>query len=279
MSVLPTLRMLVRPEPGLGLDARLPMGKHLRCSMALEAYCQGGSAIYFGLESSRFPFLQIQLVPRARLTLRIPVLGVTEFKSIFAGGSLTLYNQGSRPKPAWGGWKPFWHSIKPFAMPVIELQHRNTLLGSVFDSEQRKALKEALDDVTLRRKERMQEKVRNRRETLGRFEPLEMPKLDPRNRVDAIDRLREKMREQYGDRGVVRGDAIERLRDDSDMRREIEGMMRQRERWKGEVKGRRRGVEDEPGFVRVFPAKWPWDAPKLHLHDSAVESCQFLTEG
>lgn len=215
---LPTLRMIVRPEPGLGLDARLPMGKHVCCNLAMEAYFQGGSAIYFGLEPARFPFIQLQFAPRTRLNLRIPVVPLTEFKTIFAGGSLTLYDKGSRPQPVWKGWKPLWRSLEHFLSPMVEVQHRTTLLGSMLDSEQRKAIRTALQEANTRRQERLRERVRERSETVKGFDPPELPKLDPRQRADAIGRLRQKMRERYGDRSIVGEQATRNFREGMEKR-------------------------------------------------------------
>lgn len=256
--------MLLQPEPGFGLDARLPMGKHVRCCLALEAYIHGGSAIYFGLEPARFPFIYMQFVPSTRLTLRLPILPLTEFKSMFAGGSLTLYKEGARPRPVWNGWKALWKSLEQFVAPVVEVQHRNTLLGAVLDAEQRSVLRAALEEVNAKREERMRQKSRKRGDIVKRFDPPEMPSLDPRKRPDAIDGLREKMRERYGDQGIVRGNAMDMFWEQTQKRYGSDGIAKRKQRLIEIPKENETGSRNESGFCRP-PGVLKWSVASRRL--------------
>lgn len=226
------------------------MGKHVRCCLALEAYIHGGSAIYFGIEPARFPFIYMQFAPSTRLTLRLPILSLTEFKSMYAGGSLTLYKYGSHPKPVWNGWKVLWKSMEQFVTPVVELQHHNTLLGAVLDAEQRRVLRAALEEVNAKREERMRNKTSKQRDILRRFDPPEMPSLDPRKRPDAIDGLREKMRERYGDQGIVRGNAMDKFWEQVQKRYGSGGVPKVGESLIGTPRESETGRGNESGFCR-----------------------------
>lgn len=233
------------------------MGKHVRCCLALEAYIHGGSVVYFGLEPARFPFIQIQFAPRTRLSLRFPILSLTEFKSIFAGGSFTLYDNGSRPKPVWNGWKPLWRSVEQFVTPIIELQHRTTILGSVLDSEQRRALRAAVEKASAKQKEKLRHRARERMDMVKGFDPPEIPNLDPRRRPDAIDRLRVKMRERFGDQGIVRGSAMEKLWEDAEKRYSSEDIAGQREELRKAPEDKSFKGGNDAGFLCLPPRHLP----------------------
>lgn len=212
MSALPTLRMLVRPEPGFGLDARIPMGKQVRCYLAAEAYIHGGSSINFGLEPARLPFLRLQVAPSTKLVLRLPVVGVSEFKYVVGGGAVTIYREGVRIRPRLGGGiGDFWKSVRRFVGGVVEVEHRNTLLGTLLDAGQRKALRETVMEIQARRDERMARRVQEREDILRSGDGVSLAPLDPRKRFDAATRLRDMMQKKYGGKGVVRGKAREDL--------------------------------------------------------------------
>lgn len=198
MGSLPTLRILIQPAPGFGLDARLPMGKRLRCYLSAEAYIHGGSTIIFGLEPAQMPWLRVQVAPCTRVSLRVPVAQVSEFKWAIGGGSVTIYNEGVGLRPKFGGWNKFWESVRGFVGGIIEVEHKNTLLGSFLDGKQRKALREALREAGIKNEERRE---RRKRERAGLEE---VAPLDPRRKPDAVEKLRRALREKYGDQGIVR---------------------------------------------------------------------------
>lgn len=202
MGALPPLRFLVRPEPGFGLEARIPMGRHVQCYFAAEAYIHGGSAVRFGLEPRRFPYLRLQAAPATTVSVRVPLLAMSEFKAVLGGAQLTLFDAGRWPRPAAGA--AFWRGLRDFVRPVVELQHQGTLLGTFLDSEQRRMLREAALELKKRREAREARRVGERRIAVRGFDPPEMPSLDPRVRPDPFARLREQLRERYGEDGIVK---------------------------------------------------------------------------
>lgn len=211
--------MLIQPAPGLGLDARLPMGKQMRCYLSAEAYFHGGSAIIFGLEPVQIPWLRVQVAPCTRVSLRVPVAHLSEFKWAIGGGSVTVYNEGVGLQPKFGGWGKFWESVKGFVGGVIEVEHRNTLLGSLFDGKQRRALREALREADLKNEERRKNRIRER----AGLE--EVAPLDPRRGVDAVEKLRKAFKDKYGDEGIVRaGKGKEELLKELEKRMMTKGM-------------------------------------------------------
>lgn len=204
MGALPTLRMLLYPEPGFGLEAKIPMGKQVRCYFAAEAYIQGNSAVRFGIELSRLPYLRLQVAPETTLSIRVPILRLTEFKKLHAGATLTLYDRGKSPLSTIGHGD-LLNALRAFVFGIAELQHRSTVLSTILDANQRRTLNQAVRELRAKREVRDQRRVGERRRTEKGFKPPEMPPLDPRQRADPFERLREQLKERYGDQGIVRG--------------------------------------------------------------------------
>lgn len=210
-SPLPSLRLLLHPTPGLGLDARLPLSKHLKCYMQLESYFSGGSQIAFGIHPARLPCLRLQLAPSARFTFRLPVQ-IARQKFVHAGGDLVLYDRGQGfvvdGLPQWNGWgwQKVWRLVKPFCCRGLELRHHHTFSG-MLDGNQRKQMHEVLSKAMARRKRADGAWVDARgmpKPVEGGLPPIEH--LDPRNRTaDPVEGLRRKVREQYEGAGMNAG--------------------------------------------------------------------------
>lgn len=190
--------MLLQPAPGFGLDARLPMGKEVRCYLSAEAYIHGGSAVIFGLESVKFPWLRLQVAPCTRVSLRVPLAQVSDFKWVLGGGYATVYKEGVRLRPKFGGFGKFWESVRGFVGGLVEVEHKNNLLGTFFDAKQRRVMKDVLNEIDLKRKER------RKRITRDRASLEEIAPLDPRKIADPVEKLKKALKDKYGEGGILK---------------------------------------------------------------------------
>lgn len=221
MGALPTLRMLLHPEPGFGLEARIPMGKRVRCYCAAEAYMRGSSTVRFGVEPTSLPFLRLQLAPETTLSIRIPMLRLSEFKAVHAGATLTLYDRGKTPLAARHG--DALKALRAFVFGIVELQHRATVLGTLLDADQRRTLRQAVRQLRVQKEMRQQGRLGEKRRTVQDFDPPGMPPLDPRQRPDPFERLRQQLKERYGDQGIVKGSLPPDAMDKDDTGYKIDG--------------------------------------------------------
>lgn len=196
---LPSLRLLLCPRPGVGLDARLPLTHYLRCYMSAESFFHGGSTLRFGLEPVHFPFLRLEIAPSTTFSLRPSLLRVSFYKFIVPGFSFTLFDAQRSPSspsllsPSSDG--P-WSLLRPFFSPVLELQHRNTLLGTLLDPRYREAARQAVDKA-LTTTEAIADSTRAKRNAaLRSFRQPSMPPVDPRQKDDPSDRLKERLEQR-----------------------------------------------------------------------------------
>lgn len=213
MNNLPNLRFILQPDPGFGVDARLPFGLGLNCFMAAESYITGKSFVAFGVEPRRFSWLRLQLVPSAKLILKPPILRLSEFKFLYTGAETTLYNAGSHPSPDLSSAGGLWKSVRPFVRPSVEIQHHNTIMGTLLDSRQRRMLQDAMREVAGRRAKDIQRLQDNRNRIMRTFDPPELPPLDPRR---GVSELRKQIHERNKERRVRIGGTpvlLDELRD------------------------------------------------------------------
>ena len=180
MANLPNLRFISHPEPGFGLDARIRFGFGMNCFLGAESYINGKSFIGFGLEPRNAPWIRFQFVPTVMLSLRFPLLQVSEFKYLHGGFSAIAFERGTYPKPKFSSAKSFWSSIQKFVKPVLEIQHHSTILGTFLNEKQRKAIREAVREVKNRRQGDVDRRRKNREQVMQTFDPPELPPLDPR---------------------------------------------------------------------------------------------------
>lgn len=196
---LPTLRLMLYPSPGLGVDARLPLTKHFRCFLSLESFFQGSSATRFGIESNRFPFLRLDLAPSVRFSIRPSPIRLSDLKFGVFGASMTVYDTGKSPKFDSLSLDNVWKSLKPFLNPIVELNHRNTLFGTFADSRKRKALNNMINKV-MTKQETFPSQVRQSRDALLKsLHQHGMPSLDHRVRKDSRNPIDGRIREQLED--------------------------------------------------------------------------------
>lgn len=180
MENLPSLRFITKPDWGLGIDAKLRFGFGFNCFMSAESYLNGSSHVGFGLEPRKAPWVRVQFTPTVKLIIRMPLARVSEFKFLYVGAEGTLFDKGTHPRPELSSPKAFWGSVRRFIQPSLEMQHHNTLLGTLFDDRQRRLLKEAFREVSERRKTEMERVQSNRDRVMSTFDPPELPPLDPR---------------------------------------------------------------------------------------------------
>lgn len=72
-SPLPSLRVLLHPTAGLGLDVRAPLSARTRCYLQLDSAFSGPSTVRIGVHPRRRPGVRLQLAPVPRLCVRAPV--------------------------------------------------------------------------------------------------------------------------------------------------------------------------------------------------------------
>lgn len=194
---LPTLRLMIYPRPGLGVDARLPLTKHFRCFLSLESYFQGSSNTRFGIESNRLPFLRLDLAPSTRFSIRPSPIRFSDLKFGVLGSSLTAYDGGKSPKYDRSSLRSLWQSLRPFLNPIVELNHRNTLFGSFVDSRQRRALNNVIDKI-MDKQNALPFQVRQSRDALlESLRQREMPPLDHRVRKDTHNPIEDRLKGQF----------------------------------------------------------------------------------
>ncbi len=197
MQNLPSLRFMMKPGFGFGIDARLRFGFGCNCFMAAESYLNGTSFVGFGLEPQKASWIRFQFVPTAKVILRLPIVRVSEFKYGYGGAEMTVFDKGSHPKLNFSSSKSFWNSIRQYIRPGFEIQHHNTILGTLFDDRQRRILKEAVREVTTRRKVELERLQENRNRVLKSFDPSELPPLDPRRGASELrKRIHERNRKR-----------------------------------------------------------------------------------
>lgn len=131
---LPAVRLLISPQPGVGIDIRLPYSKPVRLFVSLEAYLNGHSHVRLGLEMNKFPFIRLEAVPHPCISFRPSPIRLGDLKFLVAGISIPL--SSSR--------RPNEYNFRRL-LPVIEIQHRYTLLGSAIDPKQRKKIVDLMD--------------------------------------------------------------------------------------------------------------------------------------
>lgn len=205
---LPSLRLLLYPTPGLGFDARLPLSNPFRCFLSLESYFNGTSQIRIGLESNHLPFLRLEVVPSATLSIRPAALRISALKFGLLGASFTAYNAGRYPDVDFTSLPSFWQSIRPFVRPVVEITHRNTLLGALIQPQQRQAIHNVISDFKLKREKFPDRLLSSRDAILKKFQQRSMPPLDPRQPTDPNENMKERLKHQ-----------IERLSDPSSIQK------------------------------------------------------------
>lgn len=183
---LPTVRVMLHPKPGLGMDLRLPFCKLFRLFLSLESYFESTSAVRMGIELNHLPFLRMELAPSGTLSLRPSPIRFSDLKFGVIGGSMVIRDRGEMPKWNFTTWKDLWHSIRPFISPVIELQHRYTLFGSVIDRRQREALVEFVESISRQRNAMPGRFQQKRKSLLNLFGQDELPSTDPRDRLESF---------------------------------------------------------------------------------------------
>ncbi|KAI0564627.1 hypothetical protein FGB62_25g622 [Gracilaria domingensis] len=197
-SLLPSLRILFRPTPGIGLDAHMPFTKQVRLFMSLESYFGSNSTIKFGIEPVQFPFFRLQCAPDLRFSVRLPLVRVSEFNRLYMGSELTLLQNGQRPKINTADIGAFWKGIKNFVRPISEVQRSASLSGMLLSSKQRKALKEALKQAKARRDVKINDRRRRREQSAKDSDKRNQ--LDSSNEGDVLQDLRETLKHRYHER-------------------------------------------------------------------------------
>lgn len=194
---LPTLRLMLYPTPGLGVDARLPLTKQFKCFLSLESFFQGSSTTRFGLESNRFPFFRLDLAPSVRFSIRPSPIRLSDLKFGVFGASFTVYDTGESPKCNFSSLHNMWQSLRPFLNPIVELNHRNTLFGAFTHPQQRKALNNIVNKV-MSKQEAFPSQLRQTRDALLKsLHQRGMPPLDHRVRKDTPNPIEGRLREQF----------------------------------------------------------------------------------
>ncbi|PXF45165.1 hypothetical protein BWQ96_05066 [Gracilariopsis chorda] len=200
--MLPTLRVLFRPQPGLGLDARLPFTKHVRWYMSLESYFSGTSAVRFGIEPTKFPFIRFQCAPEVRLSVRLPLLRISEFNRAYFGSQLTIVSNGQVPKLNLNGFAAFYDGLKTFLKPICELQRHSSIGGLLLNDRQREALRKALEKAKTKRDAQANQLIPGRDELLKTHK--DNPEIDHEEKARMIKDLREKLQGSWKDRSLNR---------------------------------------------------------------------------
>lgn len=155
MSSLPSVRFLVLPFPGLGIDASVPLAPRLRCVLSAEAYMQGGSELRFGVETPMMPQLRVDLAPRVHVSWRLNV------RKARGGVGLCVYD--AKGKTGVNG--------------VLEFRHRPNLFKMMLNEKQRSELRALMQEREGKSGGR-QERKKERRE--------DRAVMDPRERKDEI---------------------------------------------------------------------------------------------
>lgn len=234
MGSLPTLRLLAKPEPGLGFDARLRLGYGMNCFFAAESYLSGASKVNFGLEPVRLPWLRVQLTPSVKVMLRFQFLRVSRYKYIYGGWESTLYSEGKCRVPYRGlrnavtfnnngntgirvDKQMFWNTFKGMWKPLAELVHRNTLIGMLgLTDKQRTTILKSINALHERKAgvaaggaanggiDRRLERMKKRAEIMGTFDDPNIPELDPRTmtREELKQKLYEKIVKKRAQMGI-----------------------------------------------------------------------------
>ncbi|CAN8061675.1 unnamed protein product [Agarophyton chilense] len=197
-NLLPSLRILLRPNPGIGLDAYMPFNKQMKLFMSLESYFSGASVVRFGVEPLRFPFLRLQCSPELRLSVRLPLLHVSEFNQLYMGSQLTLFQNGQSPKIDTTGFGEFWQGIKKFVQPIGGVQRRASLGELLLNKNQRRVLRDVLDQTRLRRDMKKSDRQRKHEQFLKDFDGEN--KLESANDGDVVRDLAEKLKHRYHQR-------------------------------------------------------------------------------
>lgn len=195
---LPRIRLMVYPKPGFGVDMHIPFTKPLRLFASLDSYFEATSTTRLGIELNRWPFVRMELVPTMTISLRPSPIRFSDLKFGVLGASFTPYNAGVTPdwcKPS--SWREAWEIVRPFVRPVVELQHRYRLFGSVINSSQRRMLADLLDDSREKGAALPSNYARSRQELLRLLGRKDVPSLDPGNRLDDRPLNKQKLIEQF----------------------------------------------------------------------------------
>lgn len=177
---LPPIRIILKPDFGFGLDARIRFANGVNCFMSGEATLAGASRIAFGVEPRGASWLRLELAPSVRVSLRVPFLRLSEFKTLQLGTRSGLMEQGRRAPIDMSSKDGFLKSFRSTLKPVVEVVHRGTLLSAFFSDHDRHLLKGRFSEIHERRGERRTKREAKRKEFLESMDSSEMPPLDPR---------------------------------------------------------------------------------------------------
>jgi hypothetical protein len=206
---LPPFRMILWPDAGLGVEVVLRLTRWFNCFMAAEAFVHGESHVQFGLQPRCASWLRLSVAPACRLSLRVPVLRMSEFKILCAGSSVTFLSEGRVNPALTSSMSGSWKSLRQMVRPTLEVQHHPTILSTLFDDETRKAIRDSLREVKRAREYGRDQAGPNPEFSMKPFNSQVLPPLDPRHNVSESMRRAGTLRRKTSQRpepieGVIR---------------------------------------------------------------------------
>jgi hypothetical protein len=206
---LPPFRMILWPDAGLGVEVVLRLTRWFNCFMAAEAFVHGESHVQFGLQPRCASWLRLSVAPACRLSLRVPVLRMSEFKILCAGSSVTFLSEGRVNPALTSSTSGSWKSIRQMVRPTLEIQHHPTILSTLFDDQTRQAIRDSLREVKRAREYGRDQAGPNLDYSVKPFDPHLLPPLDPRHSIsESMQRAgtlrRKTLRQPDSNEGVIR---------------------------------------------------------------------------
>ncbi|KAF6001484.1 hypothetical protein F1559_001912 [Cyanidiococcus yangmingshanensis] len=133
----PTLKFELHPTAAFVAEGKLRYYSLFNAVLSCISRVDGSSEVAFGLELVEFPYLRLQLTPKQRWSMRVPVWDLGRGRRVFLGTTGGLSGDPVEDQPEL----------------LVEGHHQMRLIDAVLDDKRRKAIQAALreQEETLRR--------------------------------------------------------------------------------------------------------------------------------
>jgi hypothetical protein len=146
----PTLKFELHPAPGFVAEGKLRYYSLFNAVLSCVSRIDGSSEVAFGVELVDFPYVRLQLTPKQRWSVRVPVWNLGRGRRVFLGTTGGLSGDPVDDQPEL----------------LVEGHHQMRLIDAIMDDKRRKALQAALREH--------EENLRRLRSSLPQLDRAEM---------------------------------------------------------------------------------------------------------